>query len=159
MSIRVKLIEIIGGLECQSDENSSYLDKETGEVVLVSDQEMRAVEDNDSLEDYPEWELEQIAIARDIINETGRFLELPTKFDINEYEIMERFCLSLEDAEMSDLLYSRIKGSGAFRRFKETIYQNDIEQDWFTYRNEVLKEIAVDWCRENDIEIDESQEL
>ena len=56
MSIRVKLDEIIDGMESQSEENSSYLDKETGEVVLISDYEMRAIEDNDSLEDFPDWE-------------------------------------------------------------------------------------------------------
>ena len=152
MSIKVKLADIIDGMESQSDENSSYLDKETGELVLVSEYEMQTAEDNESLDDYPEWEQEQIAIARDIINETGRYLELPTKFDINEYKIMENFCYSLDDPKLRELLYSKIKGSGAFRHFKDAIYQNGIEDDWFAYRNEVFKEIAIDWCRENDIE-------
>ena len=155
MSIIVKLDDIIDGMESQSDENSSYLDKETGGVVLISDDEMQAVEDNDSLDDFPDWEQEQLTIARDIINETGRYLELPTKFDINEYEIMERFCLSLEDPQMSELLQSRIKGSGAFSRFKDTLYQNGIQDDWFAYRNEAYKEIAVEWCQENNIEYEE----
>ena len=155
MSIIVKLSDIIDGMESQSNENSSYLDKETGEVVLISDYEMRAAEENDSLEDFPDWELEQIAIARDIINKTGRYIELPTKFDINEYEIMERFCFSLEDAQMSDFLQRTIQGSGAFRRFKDAVYQNGIENEWFAYRNEEYKEIAIDWCQENGIEFNE----
>jgi hypothetical protein len=156
MSIPVKLSDIIDGMENQSDENSSFLDKETGEVVLISEYEMRTAEDNDSLEDFPDWEQEQIAIARDIINETGRYLELPTKFDINEYDIMEKFCLSLEDIKMREYLYSQIKGGGAFRRFKDAIYQNDIQDDWFAYCNDAYKEIATEWCRENDIEFDET---
>ena len=155
MSIIVKLSDIIDGMESQSDENSSYLDIETGEVVLISDYEMRAIEDNDSLDDFPDWEQENLSIARDIINETGRYLELPTKFDINEYEIMERFCLSLEDPQLSELLYSKIKGGGAFRRFKDAIYQNGIEKDWFAYRDEAIKEMAIEWCNGNDLEFDE----
>ena len=155
MTIRVKLSDITGGMESQSDENSSYLDKETGEIVLISDDEIQAIEDNDSLEDFPDWEQENLSIAREIINETDRYLELPTKFDINEYEIMERFCLSLEDPQMSELLFSKIKGSGAFRRFKDAIYQNGIEDEWFAYRNEELKKIAIEWCQENNIEFDE----
>lgn len=155
MSIRIKLSEIIEGMESQSDENSSYLDKGTGEFVVISDYDLRTAEDNESLEDYPEWEQEQIAIARDIINETGRYLELPTKFDINEYEIMEKFCHSLEDTNLRELLYNKIKGGGAFRRFKDAIYQNGIEDDWFAFRNEAFKEIAIEWCRENDIEFEE----
>jgi hypothetical protein len=155
MSITVKLSDIIDGMENQSDENSSYLDRETGDIVIISEYDMRTAEDNESLEDYPEWEQEQIAIARDIINETGRYLELPTKFDINEYEIMEKFCNSLEDAELRELLYNKIKGSGAFRRFKDALYQNGIEDDWFAYRNKAFKDIALEWCRENDIEFEE----
>jgi hypothetical protein len=155
MSVTVNLSDIIDGMESQSDENSSYLDKETGEVVLVSEYDMKAAENDEPLEDYPDWEQEQIAIARDIINETGRYLELPTKFDINEYEIMERFCLSLEDPQIRELLQSKIKGSGAFRRFKDTLYQNGIQDDWFAYRNEAYREIAIEWCQENDIEFDE----
>jgi hypothetical protein len=155
MSVKVNLSDIIDGMESQSDENSSYLDKETGEVVLVSEYDMQTAEDDEPLEEYPEWEQEQIAVAREIIDETGRYLELPTKFDINEYEIMERFCLSLEDPRMRELLSAKIKGSGAFRRFKDALYQNGIEHDWFTYRNKAYREIAIEWCQENDIEFDE----
>ncbi|MEJ2649326.1 MAG: UPF0158 family protein [Sedimentisphaerales bacterium] len=155
MSVKVNLSDIIDGMESQSDENSSYLDKETGEVVLVSEYDMQTAEDDEPLEEYPEWEQEQIAVAREIIDETGRYLELPTKFDINEYEIMERFCLSLEDPRMRELLSANIKGSGAFRRFKDALYQNGIEHDWFTYRNKAYREIAIEWCQENDIEFDE----
>ncbi len=155
MSITIKLSDIIDGMENQSDENSSYLDRGTGEIVMISDYDLRTAEDNESLDDYPEWEQEQIAIARDIINETGRYLELPTKFDINEYEIMEKFCYSLEDAQLRELLYSKIKGSGAFRRFKDALYQNGVENDWYAFRNDAFKEIAIEWCRDNNIEFDE----
>ncbi len=156
MSIRVKLDDVIQGMESQSDENSSFLDQETGEIVLISDYEMRAIEDNDSPDDFPEWERENLSIARDIINETGRYLELPTKFDINEYEIMERFCLSLEDPQISELLCGKLKGGGAFRRFKDAVYQNGIEDEWFSYRNEELKKIAIEWCHDNNIEFDQT---
>ena len=74
---------------------------------------------------------------------------------MNENEIMERFCFSLEDAQMSDFLQRTIQGSGAFRRFKDAVYQNGIENEWFAYRNEEYKEIAIDWCQENGIEFNE----
>ena len=45
MSIRVKLCDIIEGMESQSDESSSYLNKNTGEVVLIGYEEMSAAED------------------------------------------------------------------------------------------------------------------
>ena len=155
MAIRVKLNEIIEGLEFQSDESSSFLDKTTGKVVLISDYEISAAEDGDPIEDFPDWEQDLVRIAKEIVDETGNYIDLPTKFDIDEYSIMEKFCLSLNDSEMSDNLYSSIKGSGAFRRFKDAINEYDIADDWYKYRNDVLKEIAIEWCKEKGIEFDE----
>ena len=155
MAIRVKLNEIIEGLEFRSDESSSFLDKTTGKVVLISDYEISAAEDGDPIEDFPDWEQDLVRIAKEIVDETGNYIDLPTKFDIDEYSIMEKFCLSLNDSEMSDTLYSSIKGSGAFRRFKDAINEYDIADDWYKYRNEALKEIAIEWCQAKGIEFDE----
>jgi len=155
MAIRVKLNEIIEGLEFQSDESSSFLDKTTGKVVLISDYEISAAEDGDPIEDFPDWEQDLVRIAKEIVDETGNYIDLPTKFDIDEYSIMEKFCLSLNDSEMSDTLYSSIKGRGAFRRFKDAINEYDIADDWYKYRNEALKEIAIEWCQAKGIEFDE----
>ncbi|MCC6568509.1 MAG: hypothetical protein IT315_04670, partial [Anaerolineales bacterium] len=41
----------------------------------------------------------------------------------------------------------KIRGSGAFRRFKDTIYRYRIEEDWFRFRDEAYKEIAVSWLK------------
>ena len=71
MAPRVKLEDIIDGLESQSDESSSYLNKQTGEVVLINDDEMRAAEDDEPIEDFVEWEQELIRIAKEIVQETG----------------------------------------------------------------------------------------
>jgi hypothetical protein len=155
MAARVKLSDIIDGLESQSDESRSFLNKRTGEVVLMTDYAMRAAEEDEPIEDLPDWEQELVATAKEIIAETGDYISLPTKFDIDEYSIMERFCLSIEDAEMSDALCDLIKGSGAFRRFKDALYRHGIEKDWYSYRDNALKEFAIEWCRENEIEFDE----
>lgn len=152
MATRVKLDEIIDGLESQSDESRSFLNKKTGEVVLITDEELNAAEENEPIEDFPDWQQDLVRIAKEIIAETGDYISLPTKFDIDEYHVMERFCLSMDDPEMSDLLYSLIKGSGAFRRFKDAIYRYGIEDEWHSYRNNALKEIAIEWCREHGIE-------
>ena len=155
MATRVKLTDVIDGLETQSDESSSYLNKKTGEVVLISDEELNAAEDDEPIEDFPDWQQDLVRIAKEIIAETGDYLPLPTKFDINEYSIMERFCLSLDDPEMSDVMSGLISGSGAFRRFKDAIHQYDIADDWYSYRNNALKDIAIEWCQENDIEFED----
>jgi hypothetical protein len=155
MAIRVKLDDIIEGLELQSDERYAFLDKRTGEVVSISDEEMQAAEDDEPIEDFPDWQQDLVRIAKEIVDETGDYIDLPTKFDIDEYSIMEKFCLSIDDSEMSDDLYGAIKGSGAFRRFKDAINEYDIADDWYKYRNDALKEIAIEWCQDNDIEFED----
>ena len=155
MVLRVKLDDIIEGLECQSEESHSYLDKRTGKVILISDEELCTAENDEPIEDFPDWQHDQFKIAKEILAETGDYIELPSQFDIHKYSIMERFCLSIDDSEISDTLYSLIKGSGAFQRFKNAIHKFDISDDWYKYRDNALKEIAIEWCQENGIEFDD----
>ncbi|MGH7801737.1 MAG: UPF0158 family protein [Nitrososphaerales archaeon] len=145
MPIPVKLSEIILGMESQSDEMHSYLDIKTGEVVTVSDEEFSAANNNEPLENFPEWQRENIELAREIL-EPDDYLQLPDKFEINEYHILEKFCLSINDEELREQMYYSIKGSGAFRRFKENIRKCGIEDDWYRFRDAKMKEVAMEWC-------------
>lgn len=152
MSKSVKLSDLIDGMEFQSEEMSSYLNKETGEVVSVTDDEICTADD--PLEEDPlDLDEEQIEIARDILDDVSgkKYIPLPSKYDIHEYNIMEKFCLSIADNRISDILHKVIKGKGAFRRFKDSIQILDVEDEWFRYRDESIKKNAMDWCLENDI--------
>jgi len=152
---RVKLDDIIEGLEFQLDERHSFLDKRTGKMVYISDEEMQAAEDDEPIEDFPEWQQDSIKIAKDVLAELDNYIELPSQFDIHEYSIMEDFCWSIKDAETRDIFCSLIKGSGAFRRFKDAIHDYDIEDDWYKHRHDALKQIAIEWCQENSIEFND----
>lgn len=151
MSLQVKLSDIIDAMQFQTDESTSYLNRKTGEVITDTDEEIQAAEDGEPLEEYPEWEHDVIKVAREILDHEEDFIPLPSKFDIHEYNIMERFCLSIEDQEVSMPLYHAIKGRGAFSRFKEAIHTFGIANAWYNYRGEALKQIAIDWCDENKI--------
>jgi predicted transglutaminase-like protease len=113
MAILVKLDDIIDAMELQTDETTSYLNKETGRVATITDEEFRAAEDDKSIEDFPDWQHENIRIAKEVL-ETDDYISLPSKFDINEYGIMERFSLSIADDEIRDTMCRSIKGRGAF---------------------------------------------
>jgi hypothetical protein len=155
MAIIVKLDDIIEGLESQSDETSSFLDKRTGEVILMTDYAMRAAEENEPIEDVPDWERELVTIAREIVAGSGQYIQLPTKYDLDEYSIMESFCTSLENQKIGDILYDLISGSGAFRRFKDAVYKYGVEDKWHAYRDNAIKDIAIEWCRQHDIEFED----
>ncbi len=151
MNKPVKLSDIIDAIEIMTDESSSYLNMKTGEVVMITDEEMGAAEEDEPLEEYPEWQRESIETAKKVL-ETEDYISLPDKFDVHEYSIMERFCLSIDDEKIRNIMYSSIKGSGAFRRFKDNIHEYDIADEWYKYKSEALKQMAIDWCKENNVE-------
>jgi Uncharacterised protein family (UPF0158) len=149
-ALRVKLSDIIEGMDFQSDERSAFLNLTTGAVVSVTDEELRAAENDEPLEDFPEWQHDAIRIAGEIVA-TDHYLPLPDRFEINEYRLMERFCLSIEDDDMQEDLCNAIRGRGAFRRFKERVHAYGIADEWYQYRDAVSKEIAIAWCEAHGI--------
>jgi hypothetical protein len=55
--------------------------------------------------------------------------------------------------EIKDRLLRAINGRGAFRRFKDEVFELGVREDWFNYREEKLKALAIKWFRALDIEI------
>ena len=149
-ALRVKLSDLIEGMDFQSDECFSYLNTTTGEVVSVTTEELRAAEEDEPLEDFPDWQHDAIRIAEEII-ETDHYLPLPDRFEINEYRMMERFCLSVDDDDMRDDLCDAIRGRGAFHRFKDRMQVYGMAEEWYRYRDAALREIAMAWCEEHGI--------
>ena len=147
----VKLGEIVDGMGLLSDEVTSYLDIRTNKIGMISDDELYAAEENTPLENFPDWQREIIQFAREIVTNGEFFIPLPSKFDIHEYEVMEKFCLSIEDPDLSESLSGLIVGRGAFRRFKDEIHRLGMVDQWYEYREEAFKEIARKWCEEKGI--------
>jgi hypothetical protein len=151
MNIQVKIKVIIEEMEIQFEESRSLLNIKTGEIVLVTSEDLRAVEDEKSFDHLPEWEQENKMIAIDVVENFENYVELPTKYEINEYEIMDAFCLTVSDQRKQDSLLRAIRGKGAFRRFKDKIIDFEIEDQWYSYRDERFKQIAIEWCQDNNI--------
>jgi hypothetical protein len=151
MPAGVRLNDIIDALEMQIEESSSFLDCDTGRVETVSDALLQRADAGDDEEsDLPEWQKEEWELAKQIVS-TNRFQQLPTKFDVHEWAIMQDFARSVESDVIREDLLRAIHGSGAFRNFKETIRRHGIEPAWFAFRAGALRQIALDWCEENQI--------
>ena len=150
MTVVVSLRDVVNEMDVMSDESHGYLNKETGELVTITDEEINAIENNDDWGDYPEWQQEALVTAKKVLDSSD-YLPLPSKFDIHEYAIMERFCYSVENPKLSDELSYQIRGSGAFRRFKDTIHRYGIEDEWYRFRDQAFEEIAIEWLESNGI--------
>src|SRR5580700_1919986 len=102
MAAEVKLEAIIEALEMADDSISSYLDVETGEVHAITEEELDLAEEPETaIEDLPNWQREAVKVARSTQEHDGkRYLAFPSKFDVHEWAIMDRFPMTLRDPQM-----------------------------------------------------------
>ena len=140
--MKVELSEVIGALEFTNDDMSYVYDTKTGEILVYSDDCFDAFDDYDDEEEL-----------MDELENGDRYIYLPEQFDINEYGIMKDFIRTVENPNEQNELASAIRGRGAFRRFKNTVNELDLADDWCKYRDQALERIARGWCKENNIEI------
>ena len=150
MTAIISVKDIVNEMDSMSDEISSFINKRTGELVTLSDEMFSVVEEGADINKYHAWQQEDIINAKEVL-ESDDYLQLPSKFDIHEYHIMEDFCRSFNDIEISNALLSKIKGRGAFHRFKEAIRRYDLENEWFEFREKELEKIAIEWLKKNHI--------
>ena len=88
----VKLEDVIEGMELQVEGTSVFLNLKTGEVVSVSEDDFRIAEEEESVDDLPDWQQEDIKTAIDVLENFDDYEKLPTKFEVNEYKMIEDFC-------------------------------------------------------------------
>ena len=136
----------------QSDELYSYLHRPTGRIVTVSDDALAAAEHDDEESVTPE----ELAEARRILAADDEYLDLPDRFEINEYRMMERFAESLADGQARDAALTSLRGRGAFRYFKDTVHRLGVVESWYAYRDECYREVAREWCDAHGVECDDS---
>ena len=153
MAAEVELDVIIEALEMADDSISSYLDVETGEVHSITEEEFDLAEDpQTAIEDLPNWQREAVTLARSIQKQDGkRYMALPDKFDVHEWAMMDRFSMTLRDAQMRNDFHGGIRGAGAFRLFKHLLTEYDLWDAWNRFKQVELRRMAVEWCKENGI--------
>lgn len=148
----VSLQEIVGELDSQLSEGRAYLDVQTGEVIHISVDLLWAAREDRHAGPTPDQETEdEYQAARRIVKDSGRYLLLPSKFDIHEWAIMRDFALSLEDEALREELLDAIHGKRAFRSFKNLIRRAGIQQAWYRFRDRALADIAIHWFQSNGI--------
>ena len=150
MSNIISLRDVIAALEAASDECTSYLDPKTGEIITITEEERALVEDN-SWEDAPAWQREMMPKVRAAL-ESDQFLELPDRFDIHEWSIMERFSRHQNVERIRRHLLSAIRGAGAFRAFQSAVRGLGLKESWYQFREDALAEIARSWLEEHHLQ-------
>lgn len=120
---RVNLPDLCDALEDHSPEQHWYLDRATGELLVTFDFD----EVDESLEE------------RDLVG----IEPLPSH---EAYEDLADFTGRVSDPKAHDLLTRAIEGRGAFRRFKDTLFEfPELREAWFAFHDVRMRRRALEW--------------
>jgi hypothetical protein len=142
-----------------------YLDLETGQVVAVSDDIWRALEeiyDEIELEEgqepppldqlldaryLPDWQEQALRQAYAVEAGYGqRFVAVPQMDPHEAYRDMEDFIATVRNDHVRELLEVAIMGRGAFRRFKDVLLRYPRERErWFAFQDARLRRRVLEW--------------
>lgn len=170
--VPVDLEELITAFDTNLREANYYLDLETGDVILVSDEARSLAEEivesipedeevtREALEaalgdhDEQDWMLEEAIWAALVEQGFGtRYVEVPTVESREGYRDMEDFIETVSDPQIRRELGIAIAGRGAFRRFKDVLLDCPAErQRWFAFQNDIMRRRVLAWLDKEGIE-------
>ena len=150
MAVKVSLRSVADELEAQMDGCTAYLNRKTGDLCTIGEEDARLAENDADLDGLPDWQRDQVSQACEILD-SEEWLPLPTSFDVHEWAIMDAFSRALDDPDLSDELLAAIRGAGAFRCFRDALHRHGIQESWYDFKAAALAEIAAAWLDEHGI--------
>ena len=156
---KVKIQKIVDELEMRFMDTTVYYNKITGEILNVQDDDFRIVEDDDfekNIENYPEWQREHLKKVYNLLyNDIDNYIALPNNFEIKDSDIMEEFIDTISNNNKKLQLENCMWQKGMYRKFKDKLIEVGLENEYYKFYDEKLKEIAIEWCKENNLEYEE----
>ena len=128
------LDEISMAMNNASYEMEWYLDIEGGTVILIS-------------EVYLDEEQEKLLEKIEADANGKRYKYIEKKPSGEGWQQMENFIHSLDDIDETTRrsLFRAIEGRGAFRRFKDIIYEFGIQDKWYEYHGREERKEVLNW--------------
>ncbi len=151
--MKVKLNKIVGVLDAMKDQQTSYLNKQTGAIITLEAEQIEAAKNGTGApEGASEKAQEAVKRAAEVLKDTETYARLPLKSDIHEYKLMTNFSQTISNNTAAGMVKLSISGTGAFRRFKDVITRYGLADDWDQYKYQAIAKIAGRWCEKNGVE-------
>ncbi|WP_061996606.1 UPF0158 family protein [Clostridium sp. ATCC 25772] len=152
MENKINLNELLEIYNMELDDVKNLYNKSEGVVILISQEDIKAVEDGKKVEDFDEWKKEIILNALDYKSNKDKYIEFPRREDFDEYFIMEKFIQNCNDENLKAELNLNISGEDAFRAFKSALYRLDLIDQWYNFKDKEFLKFLAQWCNKNEIE-------
>ena len=152
MPIPVSLQDIVGQVHLLDALSTAYLNRRTGEVAIVSEEDALLADapPEPPLEPLSEWERDWASTVREVRG-ADDWLALPGRFELHPYRVMEQFCLSIPTEEGGETLLSAIRGRGAFRRFRDEASRLGLHARWYAFQDDAYRRIIAGWLEAHEI--------
>ena len=138
--LKLDMDELCLAMEDASYEHGYYLDIETGEILLLSE---NMGEDVDSLKERIE-------------DDPDRYEQIPKAESYEGYHDMQDFIATVSDEHIAEVLDTAIQGKGAFRRFKDALLRFPGERErWFEFKKESMQSRASKWLSDIGVTLSE----
>jgi hypothetical protein len=122
-------------------EHPYYLDLYTGQVILNMDEGYTG-------EPGIDWDDEE---------SEERFIAIP-KIDSSEaFYVMTKFAQRTE-LDPEDKLFDALNGHKPFRRFKDTLYELDLWEEWNKFERKFAEDAILSWMEQFELNYDELKE-
>jgi hypothetical protein len=135
-TIKVKWDYVETAFERNSPDLQSYIDRETGDVLVIVE---GLAEDDEA--------------RRKVASRPERYVRIEPASSREQYRWMERFVSSVPDDQLRERLLLSIDGKGAFRRFKDVLLSFPVERErWFNFRADLLHYHINEWFKSKELE-------
>lgn len=138
--MKVKLEEVIEALDSAGPEMEFYYSTKTEKIFMVFDGMVNGDDNKELIEEIEDGWIED-------------YIPLPDQYQIHEYSMMEDFVYEHTTGKAQEQLEHAMQGRGAFRRFKDKLYDLDLEKQWYKFRDEAYEKVAREWCEKYKIDI------
>jgi hypothetical protein len=169
--LKIDLEELEMAFESANWEINFFLDRETGQVVMVQENTFRDLENlsdedrylssEDDEEEEQEFDLEETLDTldledweRDMIRQADqvkngideRFLRIPKADSREGFQDMEEFVQTVQNTSLRTRLSQALHGKNPFRRFKDALQSFPAERErWFAFKKERNQQRIQDW--------------
>jgi hypothetical protein len=168
--LKINLDDLETAFETDSALAEGYIDLETGQVVLISeDIRARHAEVREFMRQHgvgleealarlclDGWEEAGVRDADRVEHDSGdRFVAVPSFPSSASYRDMEDFIETVPDAAVRDLLSQAIRHKGPFRSFKDAIGRHaKVEAAWYAFKQARARQAMLAWLGGEGVEID-----
>jgi hypothetical protein len=113
-----------------STSDEYFLDTETGEIILIPEEVLAAVE-NDEIDSLRPSQRALVEKAAEIYKGNGRFVPIPHLSESDIFSVVSRLAEKLEDEELSDAITKATAGPDFVDRFEEICLSRPEVMDMF----------------------------